>query len=378
MKKYLVALFFLIILIVFGVIIFAYYEKIGIDNVVALSEAVKSQVAPPQPQAFDPASLNWTQVTASAPWKTRDSHSVVVYNNKIWLMAGLNANGHMTEPGYVDYNSSPYFSDVWSSEDGINWKLVAEKSPWGKRRSAGLVDFKGKIWLLGGYSPDSGYKNDIWSTTDGINWKQESAFASWPVREGHDVLVFQDKLWLIGGVRYDKNISSASKNTKELFNDVWYSDDGVNWKEATAHAEWPARWDMGVGVFQNKLWLVDGMIFGSKMYNDVWYSDNGVNWTLATDNPPFVPRQGNFLTEYKGKLWVIGRLDGVNGGANDIWFSEDGVRWQKTKIDPAWPGREDFGAVIFKDKIWILGGMDKNWKWTNDVWTSTSNLDIKN
>ena len=379
----LVAILFFVAMAAVGVAIFSYFEKISKENLAAAitgdnqKNIIKTQVIVTPAPVFDPASLNWDEAIHSAPFEARDSHAVVVHNDKVWLMGGLDANGHMSTPGYVDYNSSPHFSDVWSSADGINWTLVAKNSPWGNRRSIELVNFKGKIWLMGGYSPDFGYRNDVWSTTDGVNWKQETASAAWPAREGHQLMVFQDKIWLIGGVRYDKSIAVATTGP-QLYNDVWYSSDGINWTEATAHAGWAARWDHAAGVFQNKLWVAGGMVFGSKMFNDVWYSADGATWTEAVANAPFEQRQGNFITEYKGNLWVIGRLDGVNGGTNDIWYSADGINWQKTKTDPAWFGREDFCGAIFKDKIWIFGGMDKNWTWTNDVWHSTSNIDTKN
>lgn len=312
---------------------------------------------------FDPSSLNWEEMVSSAPWEKRDSQGVVVYNGKIWLMGGLDATGHVTSEGNVDYDNSKHFGDVWSSKDGTNWIKVADKSPWGNRRSIQPVDFNGKMWLMGGWGPEVGYKNDIWSSEDGVNWKLETASAAWPSREGYQLVVFQNKIWLIGGVRYDKH---------QLFNDVWYSPDGVNWTEATNNAGWSPRWDHSVGVFNNKFWLIGGMVFGGKMFKDVWYSVDGANWVLANANPPFETRQGGFVAGYKSKLWVIGRLDAsINGGVNDIWYSEDGVEWQKTKNNPLWLGREDFGAVIFDDKIWVIGGMDRNWTWTNDVWRST-------
>jgi len=324
----------------------------------------------PEPRpVFDPDSLNWEQTLSSAPWQERDSDAVLVYKDKIWLMGGLNANKQVISPGIVDYEKSPHFSDVWSSEDGLNWQLVSEKSPWGNRRSIQVVDFKGKMWLMGGWGPEVGYKNDVWSSEDGLNWKKEIDSAAWPAREGHSLLVFKDKLWLLGGVRYDKY---------QLFNDVWYSDDGVNWIEATNNAGWSARWDHGVAVFKDKLWLAGGMVFGGRMFNDVWSSEDGKNWSLANAKTDFQARQGHYVVDYKNKLWVVGRLDAAtNGGVNDVWYSDDGVNWQKTKNNPLWLGREDFGAIVFKDKVWILGGMDKNWTWRNDIWYSTSNIDIK-
>ncbi len=363
-----IASFFLAVIVI-CLAIFTYHARIVHDTAqAALLDAVGQQekektTAQSQEPEFKPQLLHWQMVADPIPWSKRDSHAVAVYKNKIWVMGGLDANGYVIKPGVVAYEKAPYFSDVWSSQDGKNWELVNSNAPWQERRSIQAVEFKGKMWLMGGFGPRIGYQNDIWSSEDGINWKKESDSAAWPAREGHSLLVFKDALWLIGGVRYDKH---------KLFNDVWRSDDGIHWTQATGNAAWAPRWDHAVTVFDNKLWLIDGMVFNGKFFSEVWSSEDGVNWVLVNANPPFQSRQGNFITEYKGKLWVIGRLDGdLNGGANDVWYSDDGLHWQKTENDPLWTGREDFGAVIFQDKIWILGGMDENWTWKNDVWYST-------
>ena len=333
--------------------------------------------------AFNPVSLNWKEALVSAPWEKRDSQAVVVYKDKIWVMGGVDANGHVISPGDVDYGDSPYLSDIWSSVDGKNWQLVLNEAPWGNRRSIEVVDFKGKMWLMGGWGPEVGYKNDVWSSKDGVNWKLETAHAAWPAREGHQLVVFQNKIWLLGGVNYSKHtffpwlFGGISFGQNKLFNDTWYSDDGINWKQATNNAGWPPRWDFAVEVFNDKLWVVDGMAFEGKLYNDVWSSEDGKTWSLVNNNSPFATRQGNAIVDYQDKLWVISRLNAVEygGGTNDVWYSSDGINWQKTKTDPLWTGREDVGIVIFKNRIWVLGGMDKNYTWTNDVWYSTSNID---
>ena len=386
----------LIIIIAVGIAVFLYYKKINNENTGALVAANADALIeintekditeipiliPPNP-AFDPALLNWKEALASAPWEKRDSHAVAVYKNKIWVMGGVDANGHVISPGDVDYGNSPYFSDVWSSIDGKNWQLVLNKAPWGNRRSIEVVDFKGKMWLMGGWGPEVGYRNDIWSSTDGINWKQEIAHAAWPAREGHQLVVFKNKVWLLGGVNYGKHtffpwfFGGISFGKNQLFNDVWSSEDGINWKEATNNAGWSPRWDDAAGVFDNKLWVIDGMSFKSQLFNDVWSSEDGVTWSLVTQNPPFASRQGNAIIDYQNKLWVVGRLnaDEYGGGANDVWYSSDGINWKKTKTDPLWSGREDVGIIVFKDRIWVLGGMDKNYIWNNDVWYSTSNI----
>ncbi len=319
--------------------------------------------APILQTVFNPVLLDWEQVSSPIPWENRDSHAVVVFRNKLWLMGGVDANGLVIKPGLVQYEKASHFSDVWSSEDGQNWPLVAKKSLWQNRRSMQVVEFKNRMWLIGGWTPEAGYQNDVWSSEDGINWTEEIKNAAWSAREGHQLVVFQNKMWLIGGVRYDK---------RQLFSDVWSSEDGINWKEATANAGFSPRWDHAVSVFNNKLWLTGGMEFGEKILNDVWYSENGNDWFLAIVSAPWSARQGHGLVNYKDKLWIISRLNTpAVGGKNDVWYSGDGINWQKTNNDPIWTGREDVAVVVFKDKIWVLGGMDKNWQWRNDVWYST-------
>ncbi|MFH1180929.1 MAG: serine hydrolase [bacterium] len=312
---------------------------------------------------FDPGKLGWQEAISKAPWTERDSHDAVIFDNKIWLIGGLNGNGHVIGSEAVEYWLAPHFSDIWMSLDGLSWTMITDKAPWGKRRSIQLVNFNGKMWLMGGWGPDIGYRNDIWSSEDGINWVRETSSANWPAREGHSLVVFQDKLWLIGGVRYD---------ARETFNDVWYSQDGINWLEATSSAErFSSRWDHAVIAFKNKLWLTAGMNLEGETFDDVWSSVNGRDWQMETDNPPWQARQGHVSVVYKNRLWLIGRFDDkINVGENDIWYTQDGLKWEKTEKDPLWTGREDHAVVVFKDKIWVLGGMDSDWTWKNDIWYS--------
>jgi hypothetical protein len=362
----------LVVIIVIGLIIitaisgciFVYYKKIGDENKKILNNSNKENITEIKNKTqFNPAMLDWEQITQSAPWNGRDSHAIEVYNGKIWLMGGLDATKRFISPGNIDYGNAQHFSDVWSSDDGINWQLLTNKAQWGERRSMQVVEFKGKIWLMGGWGPEIGYKNNIWSSMDGVSWKMETNSPSWPAREGHNLLVFKDKMWLIGGVKY---------TGQKLFNDVWYSEDGIKWTEATENAGWSPRWDFSSAVFDNKLWVIGGMAFNDETFKDVWSSEDGITWNLVDNNPPFGSRQGYELIDYKNNLWVLGRLNIplYGDGPNDIWYSGDGVSWKKTVKDPIWTGREDIGAVVFKDKIWLLGGMDKNWTWTNDVWSS--------
>jgi leucine-zipper-like transcriptional regulator 1 len=320
-------------------------------------------LAPEQPKPpSNPATLTWQEATSSAPWQARDSYAAAVFDGKIWMMGGLDANKNVLAPNVVEYWKADYFNDIWSTPDGTNWVLNATNAPWGQRRSAEAIVFNGKMWLAGGWGPNIGLKNDVWFTQDGISWEIATDSAAWQPREGHQFVVFDNKMWIMGGVLYD---------SRTTLNDVWYSQDGTNWTQATSSAPWSSRWDDTVTVFNGKMWLSGGMDLKGHIFNDVWYTQDGINWNMATDAPGWTPRQGHGFIEYHGKLWLIGRFnDVINAGPNDVWYTEDGVLWTKTQTDPLWLGREDIVALNFLDKIWIFGGMNSNWQWSNDVWFS--------
>jgi hypothetical protein len=346
--------------IIFLILFFAFRSKLTLifNKITGSPQIVENEIK----KSFDPLSLDWGLATSSAAWEPRDSHVVFVFKEKMWLMGGLNGN-EFVKNGVVEYWKVPHFNDIWVSENGFDWELVAEKSNWSLRRSMSVVLFKDRLWMFGGWSPISGYRSDVWVSDDGEHWEKIVNQAAWDPREGQITLVFKDKIWMFGGVNYDK---------REVKNDIWYSEDGINWVEAASSSPWSPRWDHAMTIFQNKLWLTGGMNQEETIYRDVWSSQNGENWLLVTNNPPWQGRQGHALLSFKEKLWLIGRFndDNENKGENDIWVSDDGYVWQKTTENPPWAGREDFSAVIFKDKIFIIGGMDANYRWKNDVWYS--------
>jgi len=72
----------------------------------------------------------------------------VVAEGKIWILGGR--------------NDSTFFSDVWSSENGIDWTQETSSAPWGPRGSHGAVVFNNKIFVIGGWDFDTQY-TDVWS-----------------------------------------------------------------------------------------------------------------------------------------------------------------------------------------------------------------------
>jgi dihydrofolate reductase len=129
--------------------------------------------------------INWIEVTNSAEFMARFSHTSVVFDNKIWVIGGY------SEPG-------TYRNDVWSSEDGMTWTKKTDSAAFYIRMFPKAVSFHNKIWVIGGYIP-SGGTSDVWYSANGIDWTLATKWAGFSDRYGSTVLVFQDKIWLIGG-----------------------------------------------------------------------------------------------------------------------------------------------------------------------------------
>lgn len=106
--------------------------------------------------------------------------------------------------GGLEYDDKEFLNDIWYSDDGYNW-INAKNAAWQPRGAHALIVFKNKLWLFGGangITEDRGtnkFLNDIWSSEDGINWIEEVHTAPWAPRDYPRMLVFNDSLYMIGG-----------------------------------------------------------------------------------------------------------------------------------------------------------------------------------
>lgn len=210
-----------------------------------------------------------------APWYGRNRHAGIVFNNRVWIMAGTGPDG--------------YLNDVWSSPNGVDWVLETSAAPWQPRFSPSLVEWDGRLWLIGGGGyPDT---NDIWSTLNGKDWNLEKDRAAWSPRRGQSVVVYDDYLWLLGGRVFHQFNSS----------EIWRSSDGIHWRLSTARAPWGRRSVHTCVVHEDKLWFMAGEeFFQANRKSDVWY---------AVLNPE-LPHEGE-LGDGEGELTTEGEGEGA-------------------------------------------------------------------
>jgi hypothetical protein len=135
----------------------------------------------------------WDQVTQHAGWSPRLGAGIVVFQDQLWILGG--------NEQYYYGDEKTLKNDVWSSSDGVNWTQVSAAAPWSPRAYHQAVVLGDRMYVLGGgnYSPFYAAHNDVWSSHDGIHWRQETAAAEWPARIWFSSVAYRDHLWVLGG-----------------------------------------------------------------------------------------------------------------------------------------------------------------------------------
>lgn len=186
---------------------------------------------------------NWKTIAKESNLPKRFFYHPFVFDHKIWIIGGE--------------DKTTKYSDIWNSEDGINWIKQKENLPFGKRSGSQIVTLHNMLYLL---------DNDVWSSTDGLNWEKVSdEIVKGEQLFGYAAQVFDNKIWLLG---CNRNGQFSSQ--------VLFSTDGKTWQTQTA--PWLPRGGIAATVHKNKIYMTGGKYGGTPNHPDFRY-DNDV-WTL--------------------------------------------------------------------------------------------------
>lgn len=129
----------------------------------------------------------------TAPWPARAGIAFTIFNGNMIVAGGC--HGSSIGDGRLFYN------DVWSSPDGKNWTQLAANASWLARSGARLVVFQQKLLLVAGeigFTPDT-QLGDIWISNDGTDWTLHAESPAFSKRSGHGVVVVRDEVFVIAG-----------------------------------------------------------------------------------------------------------------------------------------------------------------------------------
>jgi hypothetical protein len=140
---------------------------------------------------------NWTQASPVEPsWSARGMiMGSVVFNNRMWILGG----GTYSTPTTPERE---FHNDVWSTVDGENWMEHTANAPWDPRQYHSVTVFDDRMWVLAGYDGED--RNDVWYSDDGVNWyKQYATPSDLQARHAASVFVHDDgngeALWIAAG-----------------------------------------------------------------------------------------------------------------------------------------------------------------------------------
>ena len=191
----------------------------------------------------------WKQVLVNAPWSKRRWHSVLVFDDRLWVIGGALSSGL---PGKTP---TEFVNDVWSSADGIEWRIENDSTPLAFESGLSAVVFRGQILAISG-------TGEVWSSKNAKDWKQIARDLPWAGNGGSGVLVLKEKIWVLGGINR---------------NDAWSSADGRQWKREFAAAPWSKRNTEYSVAFKDKLWLFSG----KTGRDDSW---DGAIWAMSRES----------------------------------------------------------------------------------------------
>jgi len=305
---------------------------------IAIAVAATRSPAAPAP--------DWVRLTDRAGWQPRDSQGELVHEGRLWIFGGW-FNSHEAPP-----------RDVWNSTDGRTWTRVVESAPWKHSDLPMTVVHDGRMWLMGGWYngrlPGHSASSEVWSSGDGKSWRRATAAAGWSPRLAAGVVAFKGRIWILGGIE-----NYYFGDATSLKSDVWSSLDGVTWRLETAAPGWAPRAYHQAVVLGDQIYVLGGgnYVPDYEAHNDVWRSSDGVHWEQVTGRAPWHARLWFSSVVYRDRIWVIGGWSNhPSRNWNDVWYSADGRDWRRLDSRVVWKARHEHSASVFDDAIIVAGG----------------------
>ena len=257
-------------------------------------------------------------------------------------------------------------AEVWASDDGITWELRTAAAEFGPRILPEAIQYKGRIWLVGGESAD-GLAQDIWSSSDGgVTWRRDVEKVPFGDTFGGALVAYNGKMWFLstGG-------------------EVWNTDNGIDWNSVAQGNGYPQR---PQGKYFAEAFGIRLLLFaGDGENSDIWASSDGTDWTRTRNEQNWLPRDGVAIeasrrTEdglaFNEQIFVV-RGGSLNQHDEILVAKGGGDEWDLASHMPSTvgidAGRQYAGFVFYRDNLYVAGGRRINGELLGDVWRGNRN-----
>ena len=284
-------------------------------------------IAKPEPEPIpepEPENQAPTQVSLLSP--AVDAENIDVRPTFSWEAATDSDGDAITYEIYADTTATP--SSLIGTTSETSFEL--------EERLGLLESYNWRVVAKDGKEGESESKTESFDTRTIIT-SNATTSAEFGRKYGHSSAVFNNKIWVIGGFTLDNN---------QGFDDVWASENGIDWNLITASANFGPIAQHKSFAFQNKLWVLGGFARNEVLKNELWNSEDGISWNLVNQDMTFTRISDADIVLFDNKLWLIG---------DEVWFSEDGIVWSLANDTFSLEGV----AAVYNDKIWVIGDIGK-------------------
>ncbi|AWX44367.1 hypothetical protein HME9304_01367 [Flagellimonas maritima] len=307
-------------------------------------------VAESETQTFITERISPTLITETAAYGSRKATGVVVFDDKIWVIGGID-----------EFDNS--LDDIWSSADGENWVLEGNL-PFGNIFGHELIAFNGKLWIYGGIF-DGFQSRKIFSSVDGINWVEETETTPFIQYQNSKFIVLENEIFRIAGYSGEIDDLSVERN-------VYSSIDGLNWDLVSENHGFETKYGFQVET-------LNGRIFGMEPNPDTDINSistrtttDGANWSDAVVSNIRERGANSVRTVVIDDAIVLMSIP-VGGPSNSSTFYESstGENWELTTTIGSVPIRAiDCSLVNLNGELFSIGGtIRNNFSQTNNtVW----------
>ncbi|GEM_PF-6864173 len=273
--------------------------------------------------------IKWTKVEAF--YDDYMSSDLIYYNDKIYFM---------------DYKPKEHEKFMYYDITNDNWNN--RKLPFKVTSKIKPYVYNNEIYLF--------HKNDgkiIIHKGDGDSWVKLNT--NIPERSSFEIVEFKRKLWLMGGLGYNENGQTPVEKYPSL-SDVWCSTDGEDWKLVTENGLGGRRYDFALLALNNKMY-VNGtrrVLNENNLESGYYFSEDGINW-LSSKVSGSVDKliDNDYVTDcffsWRGLMWYFD----IGG---KIHISKDGSVFTKIGKYPA-NNSKHHKVIGGKSKLFYYGGL---------------------
>ncbi len=204
--------------------------------------------------------IAWTEIQPKTIFPPRSGHSTVVFRDRIWVIGG---------------NSGHLKNDIWSSEDGITWRQETPAAEFSPRAGHSAFVYHDQLWIVGWrdytWRDDTQDYTDVWNSNDGITWTLVAVPAVFEHGNPVSVAVFDDRIWAF---QDPHTWDCGGLWCRESPKGIWYSYDGITWTKVKTSPEF-FKWEYYNGepplpiVFRNRLYVLQGH---TEKQSGIWYT----------------------------------------------------------------------------------------------------------